>query len=61
MEQKADRLVINVANSPVAAGRTALEILKKVPGIVVVQEKVTLEEVKVYKFGSMVNRHHIKT
>ena len=42
LEQKADRLVINVANSPVAAGRTALEILKKVPGIVVVQEKVTL-------------------
>lgn len=41
-EQKADRLVVNVANSPIAAGGTALEILTKVPGIVVIQDKVTL-------------------
>lgn len=41
-EQKADRLVVNVANSPVAAGGTAMEILQKVPGVLVIQEKVTL-------------------
>jgi hypothetical protein len=41
-EQKADRLVVNVANSPIAAGSTALEILKKVPGVVLIQDKVTL-------------------
>ncbi len=41
-EQKADRLVVNVANSPIAAGGTALEILQKVPGVMVIQDKVTL-------------------
>jgi outer membrane receptor protein involved in Fe transport len=41
-EQKADRLVVNVANSPVAAGGTALEILQKVPGIAIIQDKITL-------------------
>lgn len=41
-EQKADRLIVNVANSPVAAGGTALEILQKVPGIAVIQDKITL-------------------
>lgn len=41
-EQKADRLVVNVANSPIAAGGTAMEILQKVPGILIIQEKVTL-------------------
>jgi hypothetical protein len=41
-EQKADRLVVNVANSPIAAGGTALEILQKVPGVLVIQDKVTL-------------------
>lgn len=42
LEQKADRLVVNVANSAIAAGGTALEILKKVPGLVLINEKVTL-------------------
>jgi hypothetical protein len=42
LEQKPDRLVVNVAGSPVAAGKTAQEILKKVPGVVIVQGKVTL-------------------
>jgi hypothetical protein len=42
LEQKADRLIVNVANSPVAAGGTALEILTKVPGVVIIQDKVTL-------------------
>jgi outer membrane receptor protein involved in Fe transport len=41
-EQKADRLVVNVANSPIAAGGTAMEILQKVPGVLIIQEKVTL-------------------
>jgi outer membrane receptor protein involved in Fe transport len=41
-EQKADRLIVNVANSPVAAGGTALEILQKVPGIAIIQDKITL-------------------
>jgi outer membrane receptor protein involved in Fe transport len=41
-EQKADRLIVNVANSPIAAGGTAMEILTKVPGVVIVQDKVTL-------------------
>ncbi len=42
LEQKPDRLVVNVANSAVAAGGTAMEILKKVPGIVVTENKVTI-------------------
>ena len=41
-EQKTDRLVMNVANSPVAAGGTALEILQKMPGLVVAQDRITL-------------------
>lgn len=42
LEQKADRLVMNVADSPVAAGGSALEILQKMPGVIVVQDRVTL-------------------
>ncbi len=41
-EQKADRLVMNVADSPIASGGTALEMLKKMPGVLVVQDRVTL-------------------
>ncbi|MCB0531358.1 MAG: TonB-dependent receptor [Saprospiraceae bacterium] len=41
-EQKADRLIMNVANSPVASGGSALEVLQKLPGVLVVQERVTL-------------------
>ncbi|MCB0542347.1 MAG: TonB-dependent receptor [Saprospiraceae bacterium] len=41
-EQKADRLIMNVDNSPVAAGGTALEILQKMPGVLVIQDRVTL-------------------
>jgi outer membrane receptor protein involved in Fe transport len=41
-EQKADRLIMNVADSPVAAGGSALEMLQKMPGVLVVQERVTL-------------------
>ncbi|MBC7885651.1 MAG: carboxypeptidase regulatory-like domain-containing protein [Saprospiraceae bacterium] len=42
LEQKADRLVVNVASSAVAAGGTAMEILQKVPGVVIIQDKVTM-------------------
>jgi outer membrane receptor protein involved in Fe transport len=41
-EQKSDRLVVNVADSPVAAGGTAMEILTKVPGVAIIQDRVTL-------------------
>ena len=41
-EQKADRLIMNVANSPVASGGSALEMLQKVPGVLVIQDRVTL-------------------
>jgi outer membrane receptor protein involved in Fe transport len=41
-EQRADRLVVNVGNSPIAAGGTAMEILTKVPGVIIIQDKVTL-------------------
>ena len=41
-EQKADKLVMNVANSPVATGGTVMEILQKMPGVIIVQERITL-------------------
>ncbi|MBK9737814.1 MAG: TonB-dependent receptor [Saprospiraceae bacterium] len=42
LEQKADRLIVNVASSAIAAGGTAMEILQKVPGVVIIQDKVTI-------------------
>lgn len=42
LEQKSDRLIVNVASSAIAAGGTAMEILQKVPGIILIQDKVTL-------------------
>lgn len=42
LEQKSDRLVVNVENSPASAGSNALEVLKKVPGVIVRNEKLTL-------------------
>lgn len=41
-EQKPDRLIMNVADSPVASGGSALEVLQKLPGVMVVQDRVTL-------------------
>lgn len=41
-EQKADRLIMNVSDSPVASGGSALEMLQKIPGVLVVQDRVTL-------------------
>lgn len=35
LEQKIDRLVVNVANSVTSAGGTALEVLEKSPGVIV--------------------------
>lgn len=42
LEQRADKLVVNVENSPTAAGSTALEILQKVPGVMVINDQVKL-------------------
>ena len=42
LEQRADKLVVNVENSATAAGATALEILQKVPGVIVMNEKITM-------------------
>ena len=42
LEQKADRLVVNVENSATAAGSTALEVLQKVPGIIFTNDKVSM-------------------
>ncbi|MEO8109474.1 MAG: TonB-dependent receptor [Ginsengibacter sp.] len=42
LEQKIDRLVINVANSVTAAGNTALEILERSPGVIVDHQNGTI-------------------
>lgn len=42
LEQRADKLVVNVENSATAAGGTALEILQKVPGILVRNEGISI-------------------
>jgi biopolymer transport protein ExbD len=42
LEQRADKLVVNVEGSATAAGSTALEVLQKVPGVIVRNETVTL-------------------
>lgn len=42
LEQRADKLVVNIENSATAAGSNALEILKKVPGVIVRNDKVSI-------------------
>lgn len=42
LEQKADKLVVNVDGSATSAGSTALEVLQKVPGVLVRDDKVSL-------------------
>lgn len=42
LEQRADKLVVNVENSATAAGGTALEVLQKVPGIVVTNDNISM-------------------
>jgi Outer membrane protein beta-barrel family/Carboxypeptidase regulatory-like domain len=41
-EQKPDKLVMNIANSPIAAGGTVLEVLQKLPGLVVANDQIKL-------------------
>ena len=42
LEQRADKLIVNVENSPTAAGSTALEVLQKVPGVIITNDRVSL-------------------
>lgn len=42
LEQKIDRLIINVANSVTSAGNTALEILERSPGVIVDHQNGTI-------------------
>ena len=42
LEQKADKLIVNVEGSATAAGSTAMEVLQKVPGILVTNDKITM-------------------
>lgn len=42
LEQRADKLVVNVEGSATAAGSTALEVLQKVPGVIVRNDQVSL-------------------
>jgi biopolymer transport protein ExbD len=42
LEQRADKLVVNVESSATAAGSTALEVLQKVPGVMVINDQVKL-------------------
>ena len=42
LEQRADKLIVNVEASATAAGATALEILQKVPGVLVMNNRITI-------------------
>ncbi len=42
LEQKSDRLIVNVSKSTIYAGGTALEVLKRLPGVRVNQQTQTL-------------------
>ncbi len=42
LEQRADKLVVNVEGSATAAGSTAMEVLQKVPGVIVSNDQVKL-------------------
>jgi len=42
LEQKADKLVVNIEGSATAAGATAFEIVQKIPGVLVINEKLTV-------------------
>ncbi len=42
LEQRPDKLLVNVENSATAAGSNALEILKKVPGVIIRNDKVSI-------------------
>jgi hypothetical protein len=42
LEQRVDKLIVNVANSPASAGSTALEVLQKVPGLIMTQDRIAI-------------------
>lgn len=42
LEQRGDKLVVNVSGSPIAAGATVFEVLQKVPGVIVSNDQITL-------------------
>jgi hypothetical protein len=42
LEQRNDKLVVNVGSSITSAGATAMEILRKVPGVMVINERIRL-------------------
>lgn len=42
LEQQPDRLIVNVGASPIAAGATAMEVLRKVPGVQVRNDRVSI-------------------
>ncbi len=42
LEQKADRLVVNIEGSATAAGATAFEVLQKIPGVLVINDKLSV-------------------
>lgn len=42
LEQRPDKLIVNVDGSAAAAGSTALEVLQKVPGLIVSDDKITM-------------------
>ena len=42
LEQRADKLVVNVEGSATAAGATALEVLQKVPGVIIMNDQIRL-------------------
>lgn len=42
LEMQPGKMVLNVADSPIAAGATAIELLQKVPGLVVMSDRISL-------------------
>ena len=42
LEMQTGKMVLNVADSPAAAGATAIEVLQKVPGLVVMNDRISL-------------------
>ena len=42
LEQKADKLVVNIEGSGTAAGSTAFEVLQKIPGVLVINDKLSV-------------------
>ena len=42
LEMQPGKMVLNVADSPLAAGATAIELLQQVPGLVVMNDRISL-------------------